>query len=192
VIESAGINSANRIISLFNPFTFQVMIELVPPAAEPKNCVVVTTFTEIVAGEMVTEIFVVGSMHETDEEALEVVAAVVVHVTAVLVEAALLQEAKPNRPAINANRKIRFTAPRFSSAVVSISGIPCSWRSIANCLPNTRNHNFVPFVATPLGRPLPWADDNSERHLIRIAGRASRWLRLRGSNWRPSQKIVSD
>jgi purine-cytosine permease-like protein len=100
---------------------------------------VVTTFTEIVAGEMATVILVAGSVQETDEEALEVVAAVVVQVTAVLVAAVLLQEASPNAAANNANRERRFTAPRFSSAVARVFGILCSWRSISNFLPNNRN-----------------------------------------------------
>jgi len=129
------------------------MIELVPPATEPKNCVLETTFTEIVAGEMVTEILVVGSMQETDEDALEVVAAVVVHVTAVLVVAALLQEAKPNRLAINANRKIRFTAPRFSCAAARISGTFDSRRPMSIYLLKMQNHYLLSLASAPSGRP---------------------------------------
>ena len=68
-------------------FTFQMMIEFVPPEAVAENCVEVTTFTEMVTGEMVTEIPVTGSVHEEDEEELEVVAVVVVQVTAVLAAA---------------------------------------------------------------------------------------------------------
>lgn len=59
-------------------------IELVPPEAAPKNCVEETTFTEIVTGEMVTEIPVTGSVHEEEEDELEVVASVVVQTIAVL------------------------------------------------------------------------------------------------------------
>ena len=99
------------------PFTFQVTIKSVPPATEPKNFVVETTLTDKVAGEMVTEILVAGSMQETDEEALEVVAAVVVQVTAVLVVVAEPHEAMPTTAASNASRGRRFTAPRFSRAM---------------------------------------------------------------------------
>ena len=45
---------------------------------------VVTIFTETVAGEIATEIPVTGSVHETEDDAEEVEAAVVVQVTAVL------------------------------------------------------------------------------------------------------------
>jgi hypothetical protein len=65
-------------------FTFQIRIELVPPEAAPKNCVEVTTFTEMVTGEMVTEIPVTGLVQDEDDEELEVVASVVVQVIAVL------------------------------------------------------------------------------------------------------------
>jgi hypothetical protein len=51
---------------------------------ESKNCWVVTTFTETVAGEIVTLIFVSGSVHVDVEVVAEVVEVLVVHATAVL------------------------------------------------------------------------------------------------------------
>ena len=77
-------------------FTFQMVTEFVPPVTESRNCCVVTTFTETVEGEIVTLIFVTGSVHVDVEVAVEVVVVLVVQVTAVLV-AVEPQEAKPNR-----------------------------------------------------------------------------------------------
>jgi hypothetical protein len=82
----------------------------VPPWMESKNCWVVTTFTETVAGEIVTLIFVMGSVHVDIEVVLEEVEVVVVQVTAVLV-AAFLQEARPEMAMSNTRNGRRFTAP---------------------------------------------------------------------------------
>jgi hypothetical protein len=64
--------------------TFQMVTAFVPPWMESKNCWVVTTFTETVAGEIVTLIFVSGSVHVDVEVVAEVVEVLVVHATAVL------------------------------------------------------------------------------------------------------------
>jgi hypothetical protein len=56
----------------------------VPPWTASRNCWVVTTFTETVAGEIVTLIFVTGSVHVDVEVVVEPVGVVVVHDTAVL------------------------------------------------------------------------------------------------------------
>jgi hypothetical protein len=73
----------------------------------------------MVTGEIVTEIPVTGSVHEEEDAAVEVVAAVVVQVTAVL-GAAEWHEASPNIARVIMNRERRFTAPRYSIAENSI------------------------------------------------------------------------
>jgi hypothetical protein len=132
-------------------FTFQVIIVLVPPAVEAKKRVVVTTFTEIVAGEMVTLMPVTGSVQATEDEAVEVVAAVVVQVTAALVAVVLLQEAIPNAAATNAKKKMRFTAPLCSSAEASIAGILDSCTSISTRFSKRRSQILILLMAKPLG-----------------------------------------
>jgi hypothetical protein len=73
------------------------------------NCCVVTTFTETVAGEIVTLMFVTGSVQVEVEVVAEDVVVLVVQVTAVLAGAAP-QEDKPKRAATNARNRRRFTA----------------------------------------------------------------------------------
>jgi hypothetical protein len=62
--------------------------EFVPPWMESRNCWVVTTFTETVEGEIVTLIFVTGSVQVDVVVLVELVAVVVVHTIAVLAGAA--------------------------------------------------------------------------------------------------------
>jgi len=94
-------------------FTFQIVTEFVPPVMESWNCCVVTTFTETMEGEMVTLIFVTGSVHVDVEVEVELVVVLVVHVTAVLV-VAWWQDAKPKRAMSETKNKRRFTAPLCS------------------------------------------------------------------------------
>ena len=70
---------------------------------------------------------VTGSVHEEEEALVDVVAAVVVQVMAVLVAADLLHDARPNTPMSNAKTGRRFTAP-----LSSISRMPIRSGSIAN------------------------------------------------------------
>jgi hypothetical protein len=95
-------------------FTFQMGIEFVPPVMETKNCLPVTTFTETVAGEIVTLIFVAGSVHVEVEVVAEAVEVEVVHVTAVLGAAYLLHEGKLRTAMSGAKYRKRLTAPRSS------------------------------------------------------------------------------
>jgi hypothetical protein len=85
-------------------------IRFVPPVMETRNCWGVTTFTETVEGEIVTLIFVTGSVQVDSDVIAEVVEVVVVQVTAVLV-AACLQEARPKRAMSDTINRRRFTAP---------------------------------------------------------------------------------
>lgn len=98
--------------------TFQMMTEFVPPETVAENGVDVTTFTAIATGEIVTEIPVTESVHEKEEEAVEVVPVAVVQVTAVL--AAEPHEARLIAAMISANRERRFTASLDSIAAISI------------------------------------------------------------------------
>jgi hypothetical protein len=75
---------------------------------------VVTTFTETVAGEIVTLIFVAGSVQVEVEVVVEEVVVVVVQVTAVLADAALWHEARPNTAMSKPKNMRRFTAPLSS------------------------------------------------------------------------------
>jgi hypothetical protein len=75
-----------------------------------KNCWVVTTLTETVAGEIVTLILVAGSVQVDVEVVVELVAVVVVHVTAVLVAGAWWQEARLKRAVNKIKNRGRFTA----------------------------------------------------------------------------------
>ena len=97
------------------PFTCQVTTLLVPPEIVPVNWYVDATFTEVVAGETVTEIPVVGSVHVDVDVAVEVVEVVVAQVTAVLA-AVPPQEVKPKAAVTNADAKYkkRLTAPLSS------------------------------------------------------------------------------
>jgi hypothetical protein len=97
------------------PFTCQMGTEFVPPWMESRNCCLVTTFTETVAGEIVTLILVNGSVHVDTEDVVELDEAVVVQVTAVLAGAAP-QEVRPNvaMPMSETRNRRRFTAPLFS------------------------------------------------------------------------------
>jgi len=63
-------------------------IEFVPPVMEAMNCCSVTTFTETLAGEIVTLMFVTGSVQVEVDVVLEEVDVFVVQVTAVLAGAA--------------------------------------------------------------------------------------------------------
>ena len=87
---------------------------MVPPVMETRNCWAVTTFTETVEGEMVTLIFVTGSIQVDVDVEVELVVVLVVQVTAVLVVDAEWQEAKPNRAASETRNRRRFTAPLCS------------------------------------------------------------------------------
>ena len=62
------------------------------------------------AGEIVTLMFVTGSVHVDVEVVVEEVEVLVVHVTAVLV-AAEPHEARPKREVNKINSRRRFTAP---------------------------------------------------------------------------------
>jgi hypothetical protein len=95
-----------------------MMIEFVPPETAAENCVAVTTLMAIVTGEIVTVMLVTGSVHEEEEDAVELDPDVVVQVTAVL--AAEPHEAKLITAMINAKSERRFTAPRYSIAGNSI------------------------------------------------------------------------
>jgi hypothetical protein len=96
---------------------------------ESKNCWVVTTFTETVEGEIVTLIFVTGSVHVDVEVVAEVVDVLDVQVTAVLV-VACLQEAKPNR-AMSKTRNGR----RFTATLCSLFEIPDAYGSVSTMVP---------------------------------------------------------
>lgn len=114
-------------------FTCQMVTTFVPPVMESMNCWVVTTFTETVAGEIVTLIFVTGSVHVDVEVVVEVVEVVVVHVTAVLV-AVEPQEVRPKTempPSKTKNRR-RFTAP-----LSSLFEIPDAYASVSTMIPKT-------------------------------------------------------
>jgi hypothetical protein len=100
-------------------FTFQMTIEFVPPETDAENCVAVTTLMAIVTGEIVTVMLVTGSVHEEEDEAVELDPEVVVQVTAVLA-AEPPHEAKLIAAMINAKRERLFTAPRYSIAGNSI------------------------------------------------------------------------
>ena len=65
-------------------FTCQMVTLFVPPWIKSWNCCVVTTFTETVAGEIVTLMFVTGSVHVETDVVVEEVEVLVVQVTAVL------------------------------------------------------------------------------------------------------------
>jgi hypothetical protein len=80
---------------------------------ETENTWEVTTLTETVAGEIVTLIFVTGSVQVEVEVVAEVVEVLVVQVTAVLVVAGW-QEARPTNDMSNARSRRRFTAPLSS------------------------------------------------------------------------------
>ena len=64
------------------PFTSHVMTTFVPLETTPENWYVDTTFTETVAGVIVTLMPVVASVHEEDDVEVDEVEVVVVHVTA--------------------------------------------------------------------------------------------------------------
>ncbi len=106
-----------------------MVTEFVPPEMESRNCCSVTTFTEIVAGDIVTLIFVTGSVHVDVEVVAEVVEVVVVHVTAVLV-AVEPQEARPNRAVSKTKKSRRFTAP-----LSSLFEIPGTYGSVSTLIP---------------------------------------------------------
>ena len=96
-----------------------MVTEFVPPWMKSWNCWVVTTFTETVAGEIVTLMPVTGSVQVDIEVVVEVVEVVVVHVTAVLVAAFLLQEARPKSAMSKTKNRRRFTAPLSSLFEIS-------------------------------------------------------------------------
>jgi len=111
-------------------FTFQMGTEFVPPVMETRNCWVVTTFTETVAGAIVTVIFVAESVQVEVEVVEELVEVVVEHVTVAGV-AAWLQEARPNNKTTSeARNKRRFTARLFS-----LFEIPNSSGSVSTLIP---------------------------------------------------------
>src|SRR5271169_1797053 len=110
-------------------FTFQMGTEFVPPVMETRNCWVVTTFTEMVAGAIVTVIFVAESVHVDVEVVEDVVEVVFVHVI-VVVAGAWLQEARPNKAMSETRNKRRFTVP-----LSSLFGIPNSSGSVSTLIP---------------------------------------------------------
>jgi hypothetical protein len=95
-------------------------MEFVPPETLAKNRVVVSTFRETVAGVIVTVIEVMGSVQELAEVVVDVVAAVVVHVMAVLGAAYLWHETRLNAPISNAKIGRRLTAPLSSTSQMPI------------------------------------------------------------------------
>ena len=99
-------------------FTCQMVTEFVPPVMASMNCWVVTTFTETVAGEIVTLIFVTGSVQVDVEVVAELVVVLVVQVTAVLAGAAP-QEDKPKRATSKTRKRRRFTATLYSLFYIS-------------------------------------------------------------------------
>ena len=111
-------------------FTCQMVTEFVPPWTASKNCWVVTTFTDTVAGAIVTLIPVTGSVHVDVEVVVEAVEVVVVHVTAVLVAAYFLQEIKLKTAMSGAKYRRRFTAP-----LSSLFEIPDAFGSVSTLIP---------------------------------------------------------
>jgi len=106
-----------------------MVTEFVPPCTASWNCWVVTTFTETVAGEIVTLIFVAGSVHVDVVVAVEVVEVVEVHVTAVL-GALEPQEARPKRAVSKTKNRRCFTAPLYS-----LFEIPDKYDSVSTLIP---------------------------------------------------------
>jgi hypothetical protein len=102
-----------------------MVTEFVPPWTASWNCWVVTTFTETVEGEIVTLMFVTGSVHVEVEVVVEEVEVLVVHVTAVLV-AVEPHEARPEREVSRINNRRRFTAP-----LSSLFDIPGKYASVS-------------------------------------------------------------
>ena len=88
-----------------------MVTEFVPPWTASRNCCVVATLTEAVAGEMVTLMLVVGSVHVEVEVEEELVDVEVVQVTAVLAVLAWWQEDRAKRTRTNGNKNGRLTAP---------------------------------------------------------------------------------
>src|SRR6266851_9967695 len=80
-------------------FTFHIVFKSVTPCPcmESKNCWVVTTITETVAGAIETLIFATGSVHVDIEVLEEEVEVVVVQVIAVLGATYFLHEAKQRK-----------------------------------------------------------------------------------------------
>ena len=103
-------------------FTFHVMIVSVPPETDPKNGVCVTTVVVSVAGDNETVIFVTGSVQATEDDVVDDVAAVVVHVS-VVAAGAVLHEARPSAPKTNSNKASRLTAPRSSAGVALLGNV---------------------------------------------------------------------
>ena len=120
-------------------FTFQMVTEFVPPCMESKNCWVVTTFTETVAGAIETLIFVTGSVHVDIEVVVEEVEVVVVQVIAVLGATYFLHEAKQRKAMSGTKYRRRFTAPLSSQPV-----IPDAYRSVSIMFPRLRNSILIP------------------------------------------------
>jgi hypothetical protein len=78
---------------------------------ESKNCWVVTTFTDTVAGEIVTLMFVTGSVHVEMDVVVEEVDVEVVQTTAVLGAADPPHEAMPKTAQTKIKGRRRFIAP---------------------------------------------------------------------------------
>jgi len=106
--------------------TFQIVTELVPPWMASWNTWEVTTFTETVAGEMVTLMLVTGSVQVEVELVEDVVEAVVVQVIAVLA-AEWWHDGKVSRAVNSANKTRRFTAP-----LSLLLRIPKAYDSVSN------------------------------------------------------------
>jgi hypothetical protein len=107
-----------------------VIIVLVPPETPAINCCGVATVTDAVTGEMAMLIPVAGSVHEDEDALVDVVAAVVVQVMAVLGAVYLWHDARANTPTSTAKNRKRFTAPLSLT-----SHMPIRSRSIAISLP---------------------------------------------------------
>jgi hypothetical protein len=113
------------------------------------NCCVVTTFTETVAGEIVTLMFVTGSVQVEVEVVAEEVVVLVVQVTAVLAGAAP-QEDKPKRAATNARNRRRFTA-----TLCLLFEIPNSYDSGPTMILKVGNYSLLPAGRPPRLEGLP-------------------------------------
>jgi hypothetical protein len=108
---------------------------------DTENCSSVATFTEAVAGEIVTLIFVTGSVHVDVEVVDDEVEDVVVQVTAVLAGAAP-QEVRLNAATSKIARTMkRFTAP-LSPLFQILLPVSNAKRFASNSMPEIAKLNF--------------------------------------------------
>lgn len=96
---------------------------------------------------MVIAIPVVGSVHDEEEEVVDVVAEVVVQVMAVLGAAALWHESRPMAPMNNAQIGRRLTAPLSVTSHMPIrcSGVAMSFQKSANYISSCLPESLAPF-----------------------------------------------